>query len=83
MSITVTFGRWGLPYFISIGRWEWTCFRSADHAPAGRPRWRIERSPGGDQQLGEIIVHCGPVAHCFTRWPKATPLPQRRTANSQ
>jgi hypothetical protein len=70
MSITVAFGRWGLPYLICIGRWEWICFRSADR------RWRIERSPGGDQQLSETIVHCGPVAHCFTRWPKATPIPR-------
>ena len=36
MSITVAFGRWGLPYLICIGRWEWICFRSADR------RWRIE-----------------------------------------
>jgi hypothetical protein len=75
MSITVAFGRWGLPYLISVGRWEWLCFRTADHASSGRRRWRIERSPGSDQQFSEAIVHCGPLAHSFTRWPKPTPLP--------
>jgi hypothetical protein len=83
MSITVAFGRWCLPYLISVGRWEWTCFRTAHYASPGQRRWRIERSPGSDQQLSETIVHCGPIAHCFTRWPKATPLPQRRMASGQ
>jgi hypothetical protein len=83
MSITVAFGRWGLPYLISVGRWEWICVRSSDHASPGRRRWRIERSPGSDRQLSETIVHCGPVAHWFTRWPKPTPLPQRRMVSGQ
>jgi hypothetical protein len=74
MSITVAVGRWGLPYLVAVGRWEWICFHTADHASSGRGRWRIERSPGSEQQLSETIVHCGPLAHSFTRWPKPTPV---------
>jgi hypothetical protein len=74
MSITIEFGRWGVPYLICIGRWEWACFRTAPTSPA-LPRWRIERSPGSEHQLSEVIVHCGSVAHCFTLWPRRTPLP--------
>jgi hypothetical protein len=74
MSITLVFGRWGLPYLISVGRWEWTWFRPAGQAPSGA-RWRIERTPGSEQQFSETIIHCGPIAHSFTCWPKATPLP--------
>ena len=83
MSITIEFGRWGVPYLIAIGRWEWTCFHTAESAPGGRPRWRIERSPGNAQQYGETIVHCGRIAHCFTWWPKRTPLPRGRIASSE
>jgi hypothetical protein len=83
MSITVAFGRWGLPYLVCIGRWEWICFRTGDGATPGRGRWCIERSAGSEQQLSETVVHCGRIAHSFTRWPKATPLPQRRMANGQ
>jgi hypothetical protein len=75
MSITITFGRWGLPYLVSVGRWEWTCWREDDRpADATRP-WSIARTPGSKQQLSEVIVRCGGIAHCFTRWPRATPLP--------
>jgi hypothetical protein len=77
MSITIEFGRWGLPYLICVGRWEWVCFRPADDAPDAQRRWGIERSRGSEQQLGEVILHCGRIAHCFTRWPKRTPLPSR------
>jgi hypothetical protein len=35
----------------------------------------MERSAGNEQQLSEVIVHCGRIAHCFTRWPKRVPLP--------
>jgi hypothetical protein len=86
MSITIEVGRWGVPYLICVGRWEWTCFRTADTADAitpGQPRWRIERSPGSEQQFSETIVHCGHTAHCFTWWPKRTPLPRGRMANGQ
>ena len=76
MSITVAFGRWGLPYLICIGRWEWTCSRNADYVSPRRRHWRIEHCPGSDKQLSETIVHCGPIVHCFTRWPKATPIPR-------
>jgi hypothetical protein len=74
MSITIEFGRWGLPYLICVGRWEWTWFRNGDNAPHAPAGWRIERSPGGEQQFSETIVHCGAIAHCFTHWPKRTPL---------
>jgi hypothetical protein len=80
MSITIEFGRWGVPYLICIGRWEWTCFRNAGQSSPTLPRWRIERSPGGEQQLSEVMVHCGSVAHCFTLWPRRTPLPRERIA---
>jgi hypothetical protein len=83
MSITIAFGRWGLPYLVCIGRWEWICVRTADNKPVGRPRWRIERSTGSDEQLSEIVVHCGGAVHCFTRWPRPTPLPPRRPLASE
>jgi hypothetical protein len=76
VSITIEFGRWGAPYLISIGRWEWTCFHTAEVAARGRPHWHVVHSPGGEQQYSETIVHCGGVAHCFTWWPKRTPLPR-------
>jgi hypothetical protein len=82
MSITIAFGRWGLPYLVSVGRWEWTCYRD-DHALRGKPRWGIERSPGSEQQLSEVIVHCGRLSHCFTRWPRRIPLPRSRVASEQ
>jgi hypothetical protein len=75
MSITIAFGRWGLPYLVSIGRWEWTCYRTADDAAHAPRRWGIARSPGSEQQLRETIVYCGRIAHCFTLWPRRTPLP--------
>jgi hypothetical protein len=77
MSITIAFGRWGLPYLVSIGRWEWACYREVDFAPHALRRWGIERSPGGEQQLSEVILHCGGISHCFTRWPRRIPLPRR------
>jgi hypothetical protein len=39
MSITIAFGRWGLPYLVSVGRWEWACYREADYASHARLRW--------------------------------------------
>lgn len=75
MSIIIAFGRWGLPYLVSIGRWEWTCYRE-EHRTHAKRRWGIERSPGNEQQLSEIILHCGTLSHCFTRWPRRTPLPR-------
>lgn len=83
MSITIAFGRWGLPYLLSVGRWEWTCYREADHAPQAHRRWGVERSPGSEQQLSEVILRCGGISHCFTRWPRRIPLPQARVANSE
>jgi hypothetical protein len=76
MSITIAFGRWGLPYLLSVGRWEWTCYREADYAPHTPRRWAIERTPGNQQQLSEVILHCGRISHCFTRWPRRIPLPR-------
>ncbi|HEY7553038.1 MAG TPA: hypothetical protein VH913_26395 [Hyphomicrobiaceae bacterium] len=77
MSITIAFGRWGVPYLICVGRWEWTCFRAAADPPPAVPRWRIDRAPGSEQQLSEVVVHCGRIAHCFTRWPRRLPLPRQ------
>jgi hypothetical protein len=76
MSITIAFGQWGVPYLICVGRWEWTCFAAAD-LPPRIPRRRIDRQPGSEQQLGEVIVRCGRITHCFTRWPKRLPLPRQ------
>lgn len=83
MSITIAFGRWGLPYLICVGRWEWTCFSTAEAMPDAPRRWSIERSPGSEQQLSETIVYCGTIAHCFTRWPRCTPLPRERIGNRE
>jgi hypothetical protein len=76
MSITIAFGRWALPYLVSVGRWEWACYRETDYAPLAPRRWGVERSPGSDQQLSEVILHCGRISHCFTRWPRRIPLPR-------
>ena len=53
---------------------------SPEAAGGGQPRWCIERSPGSEQQYSETIVHCGGIAHCFTRWPRRPPLPRSGVA---
>jgi len=64
MNITIELGRWGVPWLISVGRWEWSSFRKQL-----APGWRIERFPS--REISEVWVQCGSVTHCFTRWSKS------------
>ena len=56
MSITIAFGRWGLPYLVSVGRWEWTCYRATDYAPRAARRWGVDERCIGKTVWAELGI---------------------------